>query len=172
MCYFGFVVKQLKQLKSQMFSLESVNDMHLNTQEFLYVSCQKTYKVQYVIANAFNCFFVCFKLQTILAAVDKITSQTLVHHCTTPEDSPLTEINCIIVPSSVLCGTHYSLASELDNLLTLKFTIVSLEAVCFSHETAKNVLFILSCDNKKVSGLYVCVQCVLMHFTLFVLESR
>jgi len=79
----------------------------------------------------------------------------------TPEDSPLTEINCIVVPSSVLCSAHYSLASVLDNLLTLKFTVVCLEAVCFSYETAKNILSILSYDNKRVSGLYIhmCVVC-------------
>ena len=81
-----------------------------------------------------------------------------VHNCMTPEDSPLTEINCIIVPSSVLCSDCYNLASELDNLLTLKFTVVCMEAVCFSHETAKRILSTLSCDNKRVSGLYVCVR--------------
>ncbi|XP_065891443.1 dynein axonemal assembly factor 8-like isoform X2 [Dysidea avara] len=101
--------------------------------------------------------------QIIPAAVNKITSQMFVHNCMTPEDSPLTEINCIIVPSSVLCSDCYNLASELDNLLTLKFTVVCMEAVCFSHETAKRILSTLSCDNKrKVDNIFTTGASVLI----------
>jgi len=60
-----------------------------------------------------------------------------------------------------MSSSHFSLASHLDNLLALKFTIVCLEAVCFSRETAKAVLSVLCCDKKRVSvRTYLCTACI------------
>ena len=63
-------------------------------------------------------------------------------------DSPLTETNCVIIPYKAMLNGDYSLASDLECLVTLKFTIVHLESVYFSQEMTKKIFCLLSLSRK------------------------
>ena len=63
-------------------------------------------------------------------------------------DSPLTETNCVIIPYKAMLSGDYSLASDLECLVTLKFTIVHLESVYFSQEMTKKIFCLLSLSRK------------------------
>ena len=91
---------------------------------------------------------ICIDHQIFCPAIDIITCQNEVQRSISADDSPLTEINCIIVPSKILVSSDYSLASDLECLMILKFTIVCLEAVHFSKEIAKKILSVMSLSGK------------------------
>ena len=73
------------------------------------------------------------------------------------DDSPLTETNCVIIPYKAMLSCDYSLASDLECLVTLKFTIVHLEAVYFSQEITKKIFCLLS-SSRKVYTCYTCMH--------------
>ena len=90
----------------------------------------------------------CIDHQIFCPATDIITCQNEVQRSISADDSPLTEINCIIVPSGIMVSCDYSLANDLECLVVLKFNIICLEAVHFSQEITKKILSIMSLSGK------------------------